>query len=1141
MPAGAFPDGAVVTMAYLTEEQFPIKLTPGQKQVTQFAGGLRLDFGGAEPTQYLNVSFPAQGGETIDDRWVLGSVTRVGGRDYLTVTDTARLIGGRIRTSSPPCPGVLAAATYGLVKSLRPVGVAYGAWPNPDPWAGAGAANESTAMLLLAATAYMVDSSSTPWSLYIDSTPSKPVNTCLPALSGRVTVTPNVQHIKIAGADLAPSARSVVVTNGLTGERWVFPQNVVEFKTEVNGEPEDTYEVRAFSGADSVEVGFDVRRLVPGTTEIRVDMSGIGFAASSLEIRNKTRGNSGIFVPIEQVDVTVPVTGPPDVGVYEVKVQLADGTTVQVNYTIESPFGAGNLLARAIPLTIDPGTTTVLRNLTSGVDIVVPVDQIVAGRGGFEFAFDGGRDDRFQLRVAYDDGSRLPLIYLVPQIKVYVIDPTTDTVQSAYILPVPPQDEPYNLGVVNGDATQPFLISSPQNLQNFDPQGFVSVTFSEGLDRDSVLGSVTITEQFGAAIEVDIRLSDQNRAVTVIPRLPLKLGKTYVVSFAGVTDGSGNPVATPTLTLKVFEPRRIGETFPLGVYAPPVDLEPWRMKGAFGRTQVFALTGSHGLSINEPFFSLIDISDPEAPAKKVSTDGFRYLETNDHAVATGLEDIPLSGPNICTGESTFTGVLGVQARQSQSSTLFGYTYSALDFYDITDPNRVCRIGTKIVAGTNLGDPTVIEANGYPKSVGLLSYDGGVLAYTAIQFVGLARVDVTQSIGANSPGQKARATIAPGNYRSVAISGGLIVALEQSAVTLDLFDPTLARVAQVSLDLETEPFEIDVAERFGVDADRDGEISPAEYRTLVFVAGLRGLSIVDITDVSAIATLGFVPYAGGFYRVFADATTRRVLTSTGGRFLILDFSTPDSVGYDADKDGDGLDDRIVWRSPAGLYQGSNGGRALNLDRPRNLVYVASGGSGSLSPVGFDTWALNSTCCDLQIDLVKSSDTAALSGNRAQLIELELKALKQGIASRPRQGPADVRDAARRDRDLRTGQRRLHLEGEPRVGLREQLPARPQRSRLRGAYPGAVPRQGHRPGFLREGEAGRRVRQRGQVAQGVRHRRQEGQLRGRHLLPVRQGRVRQRPGGHPAAQRERQRLLRRHGPRPPVPAVAVAAER
>ncbi len=1002
VPSGAFPDGAVVTLQYVPEGDFPMQLTAEQKTLFQFTGGIRVDFGGATPLHYIDLSLPAQGGETPEDRWVLGGVEIIAGQQYFTVADTARLVGSRIRTSSPPCPGVLAARTYGLLKSLRPVGLAYGKFPNPDPWAGVNDAayRAQYQQLMMFSTPFLgpLLSGVTPWGVVVDGDASNDANICLPALSGRVTVTPNAQDIVIAGANLTPADREILVTNTKTGQRFSYPRNVAEFRRDVPGEITHTYEVFVQTSGGLQPVGFEVKRGQPGFTTVRVDMDQVALATTAILIRNTSLAPAGeTTVPVTELDVRVRVAGSAEQADYQVKAVTGSEVSRAVAFTLESPNGPGSLVLKVIPLTIDPGTITTFRNLSKGTSTVIPDALVVEGRGGVTYAFDGDIADRFAVEVSYPDGSQLPQSFVVPQIKVYSVNPDTGKTTQTFDLPVPPQDEPFNLGAVSGDKTRPFIVSTPENLSFFDPQSFLTFRFSEGLDRQSVLAGLKLVDGQGNIIEIDVRLTELNRVVTVIPRAPLKLGQTYTLSFEDVTDASNNTVVSRPVQIKVFQPRRLGETFLTGQAEPPRHLELWRADDPTQATRTYAMQGKVGLSIQEPVVTSFDLTDSDTPAKLFEdTGGFRFFEVEDWGIATGVTNMPLRAPNICTGQSTFTGTLGVMARQSQSSTLWGFSAVALDIFDLTNPAAPCRFGVKNLAGTNLENPGAYEGVGYAKSVALLAHESGVLAFTAIQFIGLTSTDIGQVIGNDAP--KVKAPIVPGNYRSVDVNGGKVIALEQSAARVDVFDPSLSQLASVSLSLETEPFELDVVDAFQIDRNEDGVIDQNELRTLVFVAGLRGMSIVDITELGQASEIAFVPYAGALNRVSVDREHRRVMASTGGRWMIIDFSTPKSFYPGSpDDDQDGVDDRIVWRSPGGLYAGG-GGRLLAVDGARGLVYTSSGASGaSIAPVGIDTWALNSLCCDARIDMTRNFETKTVDGGRSELIQLEIKALQKGMAA------------------------------------------------------------------------------------------------------------------------------------------------
>src|SRR6185295_3223473 len=97
----------------------------------------------------MNVSIPAAAADNEADRWIVVRALPVDGETLFDVADTARIIDGRIATSSPPCPGVSAAAVYGFLRSSHQLSVLTGAGgvvPNPE------ARNES---YLIAANAFL--------------------------------------------------------------------------------------------------------------------------------------------------------------------------------------------------------------------------------------------------------------------------------------------------------------------------------------------------------------------------------------------------------------------------------------------------------------------------------------------------------------------------------------------------------------------------------------------------------------------------------------------------------------------------------------------------------------------------------------------------------------------------------------------------------------------------------------------------------------------------------------------------------------------------------------------------------------------------------------------------------------------------
>ncbi|MBL8142888.1 MAG: Ig-like domain-containing protein, partial [Acidobacteria bacterium] len=697
VPQGAFPDGAVVTVNYVDAAAFPVKLTPQQQADLQFTGGISLDFGGAEPLQYLNLSRPATAGDTFDDRWVVTRVVTIDGEPAMVVADTGRVIGTRVSTSSPPCPGALAAATYGFVKGLKPIGLSYGRFV--DPYALSSLRGQLNIAVGIPGAGMQV------WQVQQNLQRAQE-GTCLPSLAGRVTVTPNTQQIVVAASHLTPADRQVLVRNVATGQRLTFPRNVVEFRRAIAGTAADAITVHAATSDGDLPLRFDRRTLVPGqSVEIHVDMDAVAVATDAIVIRNATRTET-TRVALAQLDVVVPVSGTGDEGSYEVSIATASDATREVPFSVRSPNGPGALVARAIPLTVDPGTVTTIHNLTTGTQTVVPADVIVAGKGGFAYGFDGNPGDQFAVQVTYVDpgNPRLPEVFHIPKMRLYVTSATTGATVATFDAPVPPQDEPFNVGAISGDTTQPFVVGTPDNLSSFDPQGSLSFTFSEGIDRESALQGVTMIDDAGNAVAIDVRLSQGNTVVTVVPRSPLKLGKTYTVSFTGVSDASDNLVSAPEFRVVTFEPRRIGPSLVSGHAWPVTQLARWQKTDGDGRKRTYALGTKRATGFPDPHVAVFDLTDADAPVyigPLGSPDPF--VPSKRATVVVGVEDLPITTfiapragqpspvvDNPCGGGTTYSGDLAIVSRDNIG--VGGIMTTGVDFYDVTDPSSPCRLG-----------------------------------------------------------------------------------------------------------------------------------------------------------------------------------------------------------------------------------------------------------------------------------------------------------------------------------------------------------------------------------------------------------------------------------------------------------------
>ncbi|MBI5756419.1 MAG: Ig-like domain-containing protein, partial [Nitrospirae bacterium] len=102
VPTGAFPEGSIVKVTSLTEAG--IGLTPFT--MYPFVAGFDLE-STAVPQKYLNMSVPLPSGADSDSTGIVAQVIHFMGSPALSMVDTAKVIDGRLTTSSPPCPGIL--------------------------------------------------------------------------------------------------------------------------------------------------------------------------------------------------------------------------------------------------------------------------------------------------------------------------------------------------------------------------------------------------------------------------------------------------------------------------------------------------------------------------------------------------------------------------------------------------------------------------------------------------------------------------------------------------------------------------------------------------------------------------------------------------------------------------------------------------------------------------------------------------------------------------------------------------------------------------------------------------------------------------------------------------------------------------
>ncbi|MEQ1870489.1 MAG: Ig-like domain-containing protein [Vicinamibacterales bacterium] len=989
VPAGALPDGTIVTVSYISEAAFPVKLTPAQKEFYAFAGGVGLDFNGATPSSYLNVSIPAAGGETRDDRWMVGQVVALAGQTYFNIVDTARIIEGRIATSSPPCPGVQAAAAYGFVKSAkRSVGVLYGRFQT--------AAFYSGPQVLSFTQPGMVES---PFSLI--STPGSS-DSCMPILSGRVTVTPNSQKLVIEANQFTPADREIVVRNLALSRSFHYPRNVAEYRFLVSGSEDDTYHVSVVSNGQPQTVTPEISAAQPGFVNIRLDMNALNVAVSEVVIRNTSK-NPVIesHFPQSAAAVKIPVAGGAGDG-YEVTLVTAAGLARVVPATVESPGGAGNLVAKAIPVTIDPGTDVFLerRDGRNPQTVLERLQIPEANRefGGFTFPFIGDADtNTFTVEVVYHDG-RPPDAIGIPNVAFTQMDAVTGRVIKTFSALVPPPDEPFNLGSLSGDTSWPLLTGTPSFLNNFDPSSPISLTFSEGIDRESAMKNIVLLDAQRRAVAGEIRMSDENRVVTFVPDVPLKMGAQYTLEFQALADGSGNYMGSTVLKITTFTPTQQGSTYNGGGnFKIARQMVLMRKTDAQGDTKTYGFTLLGGFAENRQI-AIVDLTRPDQPTTLSTTfagDVQRVFVMPD------VRDLVLREANPCGGGATFSGDLML----TSSFTNVG---SAVRFYDVTNRAAPCMMGAKLLTlnpsyAQGVQNGLVYTDLGFARTVLGLPNGARITSYTAIENVGIMLVDVGGHIPTVLPANRVREQMVPGNYTDMVEVSERLLAVERTAASLDILDRNLAQLSSTSLPL-TEALTVAYADGVPVDGDKDGQIAQEEIRNLAFVGGAGGVAIVDVTDLGSPFIAGKVAMGGAVFEMDYDAAKRRLFAGgpvslPGGEWAVrlIDLSGPDPfTSFDADHDGE--DDRVVWQTPVGQYGlGTSNYRALHFDEVKRVLYVGSqtlpDGLG-----GFDTWALDNLCCDLGVDMNQKPKLLSRSGSEglAQLLQREKKGLQIGIA-------------------------------------------------------------------------------------------------------------------------------------------------
>ena len=296
VPAGAFPAGAVVTLKPIAEADFPFHLSADQKTLFDYVGGIALDLGGQEPIGHLNLSLTAGPNDRVEDQWFVATPAELLGEMRLNAVDTAKLIGGRITTSSPPCPGATGAALYGFVKSKRIFGVNYGLL-------------ERVPATIVAELTYPFDFAGIAIPFMSLSVQSG-LSFCLPSLTGRVTVSENAVRLEPAADALTPIDRELVVKNTTRNTEVHYPRDVTEYTLTVDGGEADHYDVYLTdaAGVEKPFIAFRQNAGTAGSVAIGIKAAEVHAADRTVTIENTTR-QSTFRAPVSAGRATFTVQG----------------------------------------------------------------------------------------------------------------------------------------------------------------------------------------------------------------------------------------------------------------------------------------------------------------------------------------------------------------------------------------------------------------------------------------------------------------------------------------------------------------------------------------------------------------------------------------------------------------------------------------------------------------------------------------------------------------------------------------------------------------------------------------------------------------------------------------------------------------
>jgi hypothetical protein len=830
--AGTFPDGAVVRVTPVNEASFPLQLTPEQRPYFSYSGGVQLDYGGKKPQLYLDVSIPAAPTDNEADRWIVVRAMPFQGETLFDIADTARVIGGKIATASPPCPGISAAAVYGFLRSSRQLTTLTG---KPGVQLNPEAANTS---YLVAAGADLNDSDA-PIRMPAASVAGMEAalgdvllsapTFCAPVLSGRVGAVPNEVAITLDATAVVDADVKLTVKNNAplntVPPRYFFRPFPASLR--MSGGVTDPIVIEAMAVDGTTRTIDPSHVTIVGRPFVVVEMASVvgDYRALVIENLRTHKQNTEALVPriINGVPagVNLPIVRLLTDGLpsdqFSVKAVTTAGADVPLAPPTVKPYsaGGGNMVFSALRGTIDPTPKEIddynntlppgqapVNRLGGSTRAVIevwmrdPVTQKLTHTGpdhlilddtpgGVNLTVDGG------FTLTFDDNVPNVVFYLavnhldasqdrakLPEFRVTVVNHTTKATVRELLGPTPPPNDTTVINVYGDGSATPELLTDVNFFKEIDPSSPFTLTFSAPVERNSATTYVKLTDNFGLPVVGTVvfgtdPLNGIDSIVTFVPKDPLPLGQHFTLSLIGVVDLLGRPLPVLTISVTTFAPT-VKATYTEanldGTALPFDDMQVLHDNGPSGpRTTLFVT------SRNDSGFKLhgVDVTTPDHPFEPPNAHAGGGHLTRRLALQTDTF-FPLRGavPPPCNTHVNSGKFFGHFAVGTASNT----DNSSLMFYDVTNPAAPCTLSAKGIT-TNPAIPgdfqhgTFRTLNNGAGGAAILKTTTGYAAYMAIREVGVAAVDVGANIPDVSVPDRQTEGLYPGDYSDVVSAAG----------------------------------------------------------------------------------------------------------------------------------------------------------------------------------------------------------------------------------------------------------------------------------------------------------------------------------------------------------------------------------